>query len=435
MLHRHLLFSSYILLGFFLLCFAACQPKAKQELRTHSLPTDKITNHSAKTLFGYSLDSMDVIRASFVKNESLGEVLSRYNVPHSYINAIGQLDREQFDVRRLQANKPYSVIRPKDTSKSPLAFVYEPNAIDYTVLEFADSLAVIHGHREVDTLERSLSGTITSSLYTAILEAGGSPALVSKLADVYAWEIDFFGLQSGDCFKVLYNTYEVNGKEAGFGEIKAASFFHLGKERYAIAFDQGEGREYFDLYGNSLRKTFLKAPLQFSRISSRFSHSRLHPVLKIRRPHHGVDYAAPRGTPVLSVGSGVVLKAAYSGGAGKMVKIRHNSNYTTAYLHLSRYGSGIRPGTKVNQGQVIGYVGSTGLSTGPHLDFRFYKNGVAVDPLKVDPPSSEPVKDDYCSDFLSYKDKMLARLQGIQEDAGLQMMATEKEKPVLLGTK
>ena len=426
MRYRHLLLLSVLLLILLSAVLTSCSRKAKSTPQAVTLPVDKNTNHSVKTLFGYSLDSMKVIKAEFARNESLGEVLSRFNVPHSYINAIGQLPKEKFDVRRLQANKPYTVIMPEDTNKSAICFVYEPNAIDYTVLEFSDSLSVIHGQREVDTVEVSLSGTISSSLYKAVLEAGGSAALVSELADVYAWEIDFFGLQGGDCFKVLYTTYEVAGKPAGFGEIKAASFHHLGKERYAIAFDQGEGREYFDLYGNSLRKTFLKAPLAFSRISSRFSHSRFHPVLKIRRPHHGVDYAAPTGTPVLAVGSGVVLKAAYSGGAGKMVKIRHNSNFTTAYLHLSRYGSGVAVGTKVNQGQVIGYVGSTGLSTGPHLDFRFYKNGVPVDPLKVDPPSSEPVMDKYCDDFLGHRDVMVSRLTEIKEDMGLMMLAENR---------
>lgn len=433
MRHRLLLFRSSVLLLACLLIYS-CKMDSPQHAASSTLTEDKITNHSSKTLFGYTIDSMEVIRAKFVKNESLGEVLNRFNVPHSYIAAIGQVPQEDFDVRRLQANKPYTVIRPKDTSKAPLCFVYEPNAIDYTVLEFSDSLSISHGQRPVDTLERSLSGTISSSLYNAIIEAGGTPALVSKLADVYAWEIDFFGLQAGDCFKVLYTTYEVDGQQAGFGEIKAASFYHLGKNRHAFAYNQGDGREYFDLYGNSLRKTFLKAPLQFSRISSRFSHSRLHPVLKIRRPHHGVDYAAPRGTPVLAVGSGVVLKAAYSGGAGKMVKIRHNSNYTTAYLHLYRYGKDIRAGTKVEQGQIIGYVGSTGLSTGPHLDFRFYKNGVPVDPLKVDPPSSNPVKDEYCTAFMAYRDKMLARLDAIQEDAGLKLLVDKTSADAPLGT-
>jgi len=431
MRYRHLLFISAFLLLLFSISGISCQRKSLKSPSTITLPVVKNTNHSPKTLFGFSLDSMEVIKAEFVRNESLGEVLSRFNVPNSFIHAIGQLPREEFDVRRLQANKPYTVIRSLDSTRIPVCFVYEPNSIDYTVLKFSDSLSVIHGQREVDTVEVSLSGTITSSLYNAVLEAGGTPSLVNKLADVYAWEIDFFGLQGGDCFKVLYTTYEVDGKPAGFGEIKAASFYHLAKERYAIAFDQGEGREYFDLYGNSLRKTFLKAPLAFSRISSRFSHSRFHPVLKIRRPHHGVDYAAPTGTPVLSVGSGVVLKASYSGGAGKMVKVRHNSNYTTAYLHLSRYGKGVSPGTKVEQGQVIGYVGSTGLSTGPHLDFRFYKNGVPVDPLKVDPPSSEPVMDKYCDSFLGHRDVMVNRLTSIKEDAGLRLMADNKQTQIL----
>ena len=180
----------------------------------------------------------------------------------------------------------------------------------------------------------------------------------------------------------MYERYEVGGQDAGLGKIQAAWFRHMDKEFYAVKFDQGQGDEYFDEEGKSLRKTFLKAPLKFSRISSRFTYSRFHPILKIRRPHTGVDYAAPVGTPVMAVGDGVVIMAKYSGGGGNTVEIRHNSSYTTGYNHLSRYGKGIKAGVYVKQGQVIGYVGTTGLSTGPHLDFRFWKNGQACGPTK-----------------------------------------------------
>ncbi|RMG58193.1 MAG: M23 family metallopeptidase, partial [Bacteroidetes bacterium] len=264
---------------------------------------------------------------------------------------------------------------------------------------------------------------IETSLYEAIMDVGGTPVLVNELADVYAWEIDFFGLQKGDRFKVFYTTLEVQGQDAGFGEIKAAAFTHMEAEQLAFQYDQGEGPEYFDETGESLRKTFLKAPLTFSRISSRFSYSRMHPVLKYRRPHLGVDYAAPAGTPVVAVGDGVVLKAAYSGGAGRMVKVRHNSNYTTAYLHLSRYGDGIQAGATVKQGQVIGYVGSSGLSTGPHLDFRFYKNGTPVDPLKVDPPSANPICIEHEEAFLARAAEWRARLAALNYPERPVMMA------------
>jgi murein DD-endopeptidase MepM/ murein hydrolase activator NlpD len=266
----------------------------------------------------------------------------------------------------------------------------------------------------VDTLIQVATGVIDLSLYHSILDAGGSPLLVNELADVYAWEIDFFGLQKGDAFKVIYEQFEVNGQEAGLGRIRGAWFRHMGHEFYAVQYDQGEGLEYFDEEGKSLRKTFLKAPLNFSRISSRFSYSRYHPILKIRRPHTGVDYAAPRGTPVVAVGDGVVTMARYKGGGGNSVKIRHNGNYTTGYLHLSGYAKGIKEGVFVKQGQVIGYVGSTGLSTGPHLDFRFWKNGQPVDPLKIDPPSANPIREDKWEDYSIVKDRVIFQLDSIQ---------------------
>jgi len=212
-----------------------------------------------------------------------------------------------------------------------------------------------------------------------------------QLSEIYAWTIDFFGLQNGDRFKVIYEEQYVDSATLGIDRILAASFYSEGKIYYAIPFKQDGKEDFFDEEGNSLRKAFLKAPLRFSHISSRFSNSRYHPILKIRRPHHGVDYAAPTGTPVHAIGDGKVIAKGYNGQSGNRVKIRHNSIYTTAYSHLSRYGKGIHVGAMVKQGQVIGYVGKTGLATGPHLDFRFYKYGKPVDPLKVKAPSVSPI--------------------------------------------
>lgn len=411
-----------------LLSLFSCQPVASNQ----SLSEDKDTQihiESPQTLYGVSLDSMQVVKASIRANENLSEILSKYHVSSAMISQLGSVPKEVFDPRRLQASKPYTVIHHQDSQHAARCFVYHPNPIDYVAMHFTDSLIVERGQHPVDTIYHTLSGTIQSSLYETILEAGGTPILVNELADVYAWEIDFFGIQAGDCFKVMYSTLEVQGESAGFGEILAGSFTHMDEEIFAFAYDQGEGREYFDETGNSLRKTFLKAPLKFNRISSRFSYSRLHPILKIRRPHLGVDYAAPKGTPVQAVGDGVVTKAGRSGGAGKMVKIRHNSNYTTAYLHLSGYGKGIKSGSSVKQGDIIGYVGSTGLSTGPHLDFRFYKNGVPVDPLKVDPPSAEPISEAHKETFMQVKEVLLQQLRQIgppiQEDPSMTPLQAE----------
>lgn len=363
---------------------------------------DTVVLQEPELLFGYNLDTVNAITDIIQRNESLGVILARYGVQPDVVHEISKLPRDTFNVTKLLVNKPYTIIRPKDTTRCATSFIYHPNPIDYVMLDWADSLKVIKGKNHVDTIQETLTGTIETSLYDAITEAGGSPVLVNELADVYAWEIDFFGLQKGDAFKVVYERFEVKGADAGMGKIISSYFEHMNAPFYAFRYDQGEGDEYFDEEGKSLRKTFLKAPLRFSRISSGFSYSRLHPILKIRRPHLGVDYAAPTGTPVVSVGDGVVIRASYSKGGGHVVKVKHNGNYTTAYLHLSRYGKGIKSGTVVKQGQIIGYVGSTGLSTGPHLDFRFYKNGKAVDPLKIDPPSANPIKEEILPQYKLY---------------------------------
>lgn len=242
------------------------------------------------------------------------------------------------------------------------------------------------------------------------MEANASPELAIKLSQIFAWQIDFYHLQPGDNFKVIYEELLVDSALYGIGKIKGAYFSQNGKEFYAIPFVQDSVHQYFDEDGNSLRKAFLKAPLEFGRISSRYSRSRLHPVLKVRRPHLGVDYAAPVGTPVRSTGDGIVVGAGYSKGNGRFVKIRHNSVYTTMYLHLSRFAKGINKGTNVRQGEVIGYVGSTGLSTGPHLDYRFYVNGKPVDPLRVEVPPSHPVNEELRSEFDVQKNIVIKQL-------------------------
>jgi len=372
-----------------------------------------VTVPDTPKLYGIAIDSLEVHEGIIAKNQFLGDILSEFNVSYSVLDNLTRNFKDVFDVRKLAVNKKYSVLYKNDSAKYAEYFVYEPNNIEYIVFDFKDSLKVEKYMRKVDTVQNSMAGVIEYSLYNTMMEQEVSPLLVNKLADVFAWQIDFFRIQQGDRFKIVYEEMKVEDKTVGIGKVVAAYFEHYEMPYYAFFYDQGSGIDYFDEEGNSLRKAFLKAPLNYSRISSKFSHSRLHPVLKIRRPHHGVDYAAPTGTPVLSVGDGTVIKRAYSGGAGNMVKIKHNSVYTTAYLHLSKYAKGVTVGSRVKQGEVIGYVGSTGLSTGPHLDFRFYKNGSAVNPLTVEPPPSEPIKEEYLEVYQINKQKLKARVDAI----------------------
>jgi murein DD-endopeptidase MepM/ murein hydrolase activator NlpD len=246
------------------------------------------------------------------------------------------------------------------------------------------------------------------------MESDASPELAIKLSQIFAWEIDFYHLQEGDSFKVIYEEVYVGSNLVWIGKIKGAYFNHRGKNFYAIPLIQDSLFQYFDESGNSLRRAFLKAPLEFGRISSRYSKSRLHSVLKTHRPHLGVDYAAPVGTPIRTTGDGVVVETSYSGGNGRFVKIRHNSIYTTMYLHLSRFAKGIKKGTRLKQGEVIGYVGSSGLSTGPHLDYRFYVNGGPVDPLKVEVPPSHPVKEELRTEYEIQRDSVIEQLHKIE---------------------
>ncbi len=363
--------------------------------------------------YGMVIDSFYVVKDVVKQGENLSTILYRYNVGAQAVEQLVTKAAGVFDVRKIRAGNKYTVLCSNDSLKKAGYFIYEHSPTRYVVFETGDSLHIHTGEKEVEVRIRSASGTISSSLWNAMAEANASPNVTVALSEIYAWSIDFYAVQPGDGFTVVYEELVVDGEQIGLGNILTARFKHGGKDNFAFRYIQDGDADYFDENGQSLRKAFLKAPLKFSRISSRFSNSRLHPVLRIRRPHHGVDYAAPKGTPVHSVGSGTVLEARYAGGAGRMVKIRHNSTYTTAYLHLSGYGPGIKAGARVSQGQIIGYVGSSGLSTGPHLDFRFYKNGTPVDPLKVESPPALPVKTDYLDDYNRQRLMLVRKLDSI----------------------
>lgn len=380
----------------------SCQQISSHEAELQNYDTDRFLVDTKKR-YGITVDSFNLIESKIKRNQFLSDLLSKYGVPNFSINRVVQLSQNVFDVRKIKRGNPYVVFQTKDSLKKTRYVVYEHTPTDYIVFDLGDPIKVFKDAKQIITGQKTASGVISTSLWHTIKEKNLNPALVNDLSEIFAWSIDFFGLQKGDSFKIIYEEQYVDSTSIGISKIYAAWFNHMGEDFYAIPFVQNNRESYYDIDGNSLRKAFLKAPLRFSRISSGFSNSRLHPILKIRRPHHGVDYAAPIGTPVHAIGDGKIIKTGYYGGAGRMVKIRHNSVYTTAYLHLSRYGRGIKSGKYVKQGDIIGYVGSSGLSTGPHLDFRFYKQGHPINPLKVKAPPVEPVSKENIEDYEKIK--------------------------------
>ena len=318
--------------------------------------------------------------------------------------------RTVFDVRKVRSGNNYILFCERDSTAKVRYLVYEHDPSTCYVFSFKDSLNITPFRKTIKSEIKYSSGTIETSLYDAMMNGDLPRSLSNDLSEVFAWTVDFFGLQKGDSFKVIYEELNIDNKSLGSARIYGAQFNWSGKTITAIPFIQDGKETFFDVDGSSLRKAFLKAPLQFSRISSHFSSARMHPILRIIRPHYGVDYAAPIGTPVRAIGDGRIISATNEGGSGRMVKIQHNSVYATGYMHLSRFGEGVAPGRFVKQGDIIGYVGSSGLSTGPHLDFRFYKNGSPVDPLKIDSPPVEPVSEENKLKFQEIKTVVLSLL-------------------------
>jgi len=367
------------------------------------------------TKYGIPVDSLVLYEGVVLPRETLSDILSRYNVSSADIYKLAEKADGVFNLRRIKAGQNFSVLCLNDSMQTVKYFIYEESPTSFVVFNLGDTINVYTAEREIERRIRISDGTIESSLWNAMISNGDDPQLALELSNIYAWTIDFFGIQRGDSYKVMFEELYVEGQRIGIGKIFTSVFRHLNNDYYAFYYEQDDDGDYFDEQANSLRKSFLKAPLQYSCISSHFSHRRLHPVHRVYRPHHGVDYAAPTGTPVMAIGDGKVTFARYKGAAGNMVEIVHNSVYKTQYLHLSKYGKGIREGVRVKQGQVIGYVGSTGTSTGPHLDFRVYENGKPVNPLTVKSPPAEPIKPEYKDDYLNYADSLKHLLQEIPQ--------------------
>jgi murein DD-endopeptidase MepM/ murein hydrolase activator NlpD len=372
----------------------------------------------AKKLFGLPVDSFSVVEKVVQYGESFSNILLGFGVNYATINEVATNFKHIFDVRNLRTGKPYALFcEAKDSSQVARYMVYQPNPIQYFVFDLKDSARVYKGEKPVTIRTKQISGRIQSSLYETVAKAGGSPALTMELSNIYAWTIDFFRIKKGDYFKVIFEEKFIDDTvSVGLGQILACDFNHGERSFYSFWYqnDSADYQDYFDEEGKTLRKAFLKAPLNYSRISSRYSPRRFHPVLKRYKSHLGTDYAAPRGTPIRSTADGEVIAAAYTRGNGNYVKVRHNSTYTTQYLHMSKFASGMRKGKVVKQGDVIGYVGSTGLATGPHVCYRFWVNGRQVDPYQQDLPDAEPIKKEYQTQYTQYMQVLKKELDAIE---------------------
>jgi murein DD-endopeptidase MepM/ murein hydrolase activator NlpD len=367
-------------------------------------------------LYGMVVDSFQVLEHTIKPHQNLADILIPFNIEARKASELASKAKSVFDVRRLAANKKVTILASRDSSQTAHFMIYEPNPTEFVVFSLADTLGAALVQREIRTEEKTISGIITSSVSESMIQAGGNPALTGKLVDVFAWQIDFFRIQKGDSFRLIYEEKWVEDKPIGVGKLLAVEFAHAGQTYSAFYYDQGQGSNYFDEKGNSLRQAFLKAPLNFTRISSRYTMKRFHPVQKRWKAHLGTDYAAPTGTEIYTVGDGVVVEAGYNGGNGNYVKVKHNDTYTTQYLHMSKIAKGMKKGTRVRQGQVIGYVGSTGLATGPHLCFRFWKNGQQIDPFSLKMPPAEPIGKQHLQAFEEVKQQYAERLATIQFD-------------------
>lgn len=363
--------------------------------------------------FGFEKSSYSYSEGRIQRNENLYLILRRQGLSPQEIYTLQQTSSGVANLNRMMPGQKYRIYFNEE--EEPVSFVWQQSNLQYVSLSWEDEMIVERGEIPVRKQLNEASGIINNSLYQSIVSQGISSYVGSELADIFAWEIDFFALRRGDHYKVIYEELVAGGEVVGIGRVVAAEFQHRGDVNRAYYFENGERMGYFDPEGNSLEKELLKAPFRYNQpVSSGFSSNRFHPILRQNRPHYGTDYAAPTGTPVLSVGDGVVTEAQRRGGNGNIVQIRHNNRYRTAYLHLSRFAEGIRPGVEVRQGQVIGYVGQTGLATGPHLCYRLYRDDRPVNSVSVDLPAAESLERRHLSEFRTVVNRLNDLLNDIQ---------------------
>ena len=354
--------------------------------------------------YGISLEDYEEKEGKVRSGDYFSTLLQRLGLSYKEAYAVSEACKGIFDVTKFKIGNSYHAYYPKTAPNRPDYLVYEQDSKSYVLFGLQDSLFVQVHEKQMQVQQAYADVTIRSSLWNDCVQAGVTPLLAIRLSEIYAWTIDFFAVQPGDSFRAVYELVTYQGEVLDVNRVLYAEFVHNKSSHKCYWFEEEEGGNvYWNEKGESLRKAFLKAPLNFTRISSGFSYNRRHPVTRRVQAHTGIDYAAPTGTPVMSIGDGVVVYRAYSGAGGNMVKIKHNSVYTSAYLHLSRYAKGLKVGDRVRQGEVIGYVGSTGRSTGPHLDFRVWKNGTPINPLRMESPPTNPVQEQNREQFETAK--------------------------------
>jgi len=400
---------SFFLISIFLISCSKAEKKEVQKKEEEKIITE----------FGYTLNNYNVKKSKVKNGDSFGSILERNNLYYPQIYNIVQKVKKVYDIRKINIGKPYTILSSKDSLNTPLVFIYQPNKIDYVVVSLTDSLWAEKKSKAVKIKEFEAEGIITSSLSETMEKQKLSPLLSNELSEIYAWTIDFFRLEKGDNFKIIYSAKYIDDSiYVGLNRIHSAFFEHRGKPFYAIEFETDPKRgivEYFDENGKNLRRAFLRSPVQFSRVSSRYNLKRRIAYYGYRiRPHKGTDFAAAVGTPIRATASGTVTKSSYTRSNGNYVKIKHNGTYSTQYLHMDKRG--VKVGQFVKQGDYIGTVGMTGNTSGPHVCYRFWKNGRQVDPLKQKLPEAKPISKELKKRYMVHMDPIKKQLDAIKSN-------------------
>jgi len=366
--------------------------------------------------FGFNFADYNVVQDTVRKGDTFGTIINQQNIGDRKIHEIVQNIKDTFDVRSIRPNRTFTMLRSKDKTNKLQVFIYEPNNLSYYIFDLRDSAVVARKKvRPVTIKRRVITGVLKGSLSETLSNSGVEPNLANRITKIYSWSIDFFKLKKGDRFGIAFNERYVNDSiYNGVADIEGAFFEYKGKIMYAFPFvqNQSSGKvEYYDEEGKTMKNLFLKSPIKFSRITSRFTARRFHPVQHRWKAHKGTDYAAPTGTPIMTTATGVVEQTGYTAGNGNYVKVKHNGTYSTQYLHMSKIL--VRRGQHVNQGDVIGRVGSTGLATGPHVCYRFWKNGVQVDALRLKLPTGTTMENGNKARFMKKIEPLKRELDSI----------------------
>ena len=401
------------LLIMLMLAFVACNDEEKDQAVNEEVKKKKLP--PVEKEYGFVLNDYEVVRDTIESGDSFGFIMDQNGVGHGKVFEISNKVKDTFNPARITAGKKYMILKAKDSAKTPKYFIYENDKINYTVVSIGDSIYAETKKRPVTIKKKEISGVIVSSLSEAMQTQGLSNLLVYELSNIYQWSIDFFKLQKGDQFKMVYHEKYIDDTVfVGVEKVDAAVFKHSDKPFYAFRYlsDTISGKpSFYDEEAKALQSFFLKAPLDYSRISSRYTKRRFHPVQKRWKAHLGTDYAAAYNTPIVSTANGTVIASSYTSGNGNYVKIRHNSKYTTQYLHMTKRA--VRNGQTVKQGDVIGYVGSTGLATGPHVCYRFWVNGRQVDPYRQNLPSAKHIEEELKDEYFAHIEPLKEELEQI----------------------